>query len=141
MVAVALQADFNPASVMVDVPIELKLPGQNGSWRVAVDLSVAPRFRIIKCGAVKLLKSCRSHSSAAAAVSQPQLLLPPSAVNDAASDVAETCTFAVELSSPQLPDGSRGRPMVVRLPSKKSATLAQTAWFSALFSLSWCTGT
>eukprot|EP00892_Ulva_mutabilis_P007881 jgi/Ulvmu1/5465/UM023_0001.1 len=116
-----VQGRFASTTVPVRVPVKLTLPPRLGMRTAIVTLAVQPAFGKIDITPPRPLRTSgpaavnAEHTSAAAHVSQPSLLLPPAAVGEVDSDVAESRCFSVNLRSQKLPDGSRVKPMMARI--------------------------
>lgn len=113
--------DSAAAAAVVVVEVPVKLGGKAGRCVAALTLSLAPRFRAVLCGAAEPVKADQhpsavdaEHESAAAVVSQPELLLPPDAVHGEGADAAETRSFLVPVRGSEAKGGFSGQPMLVR---------------------------
>lgn len=113
--------------VKLAVPVKLQFSTPSAAV-VVVTLRATRRFGAVVCAPPVALAAGQrpgavdaEHASAAAHVSQPELLLPPAAVNDAGNDTAETRSFSIGLRasarSDLFPDGE---PMLVRVRSLQS---------------------
>ena len=104
-----VQGQEGPAEVAVSVPVKLKSTATR-EWCLVVTLRVRPRYSAVSCRLLrtpgaKSVATAGECDSAVAAVSQPGILLPTSAVNSQFVDRAETLTFPVALHGEAPADG------------------------------------
>lgn len=105
----------------VDVPVKLR--GTAGRSAAAVTLSLTPHYRSVFTALASPVRDSKvqspaavnaEHASAAAHVSQPELLLPTEAVNGRGKDSAETRSFSVPVVASRRRGSFAGQPMLVR---------------------------
>lgn len=130
MQAVLSSADTADTALAVPVKLPRSKPG---AAVIVLKLRVTRQFRAVMCGPPVALAARvwpgavnAEHTSAAAHVSQPELLLPSAAVNDAGNDIAETRSFYISLRTSKrgipFPNGAQ---MLVRAPSLTSRVVSR----------------
>ena len=117
----AHKASGGDAAASVDVEVPVKLRGRAGRRTAVLTLKVSTHFHSVHCKPPVLLGAGQcpgamhsEHKSAAAAVSQPELLLPTEAVHDGGADSAETRSFLVPVQASGRQGSLLGQPLLVR---------------------------
>lgn len=106
------------------LPVKLKY-ATTRSWAAVVVLQLASAHDVVSCGfpvaagGPLAWHHVRSAPSSRAEVSEPLLLLPPSAVSDSGPDVAEVAVCTV--NGPDSTAAMRGPPMQVRARAEQGS--------------------
>ena len=117
----ARKAAGGDTAVSVDVEVPVKLRGRAGRRTAVLTLKISTHFNSVHCQPPGLLGvgQCpgamhAEHASAAAVVSQPELLLPTEAVHGEGADSAETRSFLVPVQASGRQGSLHGQPLLVR---------------------------